>query len=91
MISSLLGLGLQSEVCREISGQCNNLENKLWGATSMMMEQYLPQTYADGRGTPRGGWRSATDTTGLTGNQRVKKFADPCPRKWSQSKIKQNY
>ena len=46
----------------------------------MMMEQYLPQTYADGKGIPRGGWRSATDTSGQTGNQRVKKFADPCPR-----------
>ena len=65
---------------RELSGQCNNLEHKLWGATTMMMEQYLPQTYADGKGIPRGGWRSATDTTGQTGNQRVKKFAEPCPR-----------
>ena len=47
----------------------------------MMLEQYLPQTYADDEGTPRGGWRSATDTTGQTGNQRVKRFADPCPSK----------
>ena len=68
-----------SNFFRELSGQCNNLEHKLWGATTMMMEQYLPQTYADGKGIPRGGWRSATDTSGQTGNQRVKKFADPCP------------
>ena len=91
LIRTVSEFGLQCQVCRELSGQCNNLENKLWGATTMMLEQYLPQTYADGKGTPRGGWRSATDTTGLTGNQRVKKFAEPCPRKWNQSKIKQTY
>ena len=87
LIRTVSEFGLQCQVCRELSGQCNNLENKLWGATTMMLEQYLPQTYADGKGTPRGGWRSATDTTGLTGNQRVKKFADPCPRKFKLNSL----
>ena len=50
---------------------------------SMVMETYLEQTYADSDGTPRGGWRSATDTTGLTGNQRVRRFANPCPGEFS--------
>ena len=46
---------------RTISGVCNNLENKLWGAADVPFRRFLPAAYADGFSVPRGGRESAED------------------------------
>ena len=53
---------------RTLTGVCNNLENPLWGSTSIQLRRFLPASYKDGFNAPRGGEHSAEghcDTGGL--------------------------
>ncbi|TRY80536.1 hypothetical protein TCAL_13143 [Tigriopus californicus] len=40
---------------RNINGQCNNLNNPLWGAAGSAFKRLVPSRYQDGRGVPVGG------------------------------------
>ena len=46
---------------RSISGICNNLRNRLWGAADTAFARFVPASYADGIQEPRGGEDSSSD------------------------------
>jgi len=58
LIGNYCPANLQKKSCeltryRDISGTCNNLENPLWGSSSMAFSRFLPYAYSDGVSAPR--------------------------------------
>ena len=62
---------------RAIDGECNNVVHTSWGASSTPFNRIVAPHYADGHGSPRGGWESAYEPGTMTGNSRV---TLPCNR-----------
>ena len=53
---------------RNIDGECNNVLHTSWGASSTPFGRIVAPHYADGHGSPRGGWESAYEPGTTTGN-----------------------
>ena len=55
---------------RAIDGECNSIMHPSWGAASTPFGRIVAPWYADGHGSPRGGWESAQEPGTMTGNSR---------------------
>ena len=47
------------DISRAIDGECNSIMHPSWGAASTPFGRIVAPWYADGHGSPRGGWESA--------------------------------
>ncbi len=68
---------------RTSTGECNNVKNAEYGASSTPFERFAHQAYADGMSVPRGGRESFKDTCTKTGRSTKRSFPSPCKRSGS--------